>query len=410
MRKALLVGAGFSAEFGLPLAWELTAELRSWLTPVKLRALNREWIKQGGGYHDFVIDTLCSLLLNKKLHYENILGALQTRYNHIDHGYREQFYGLYEWLTEMVYWLLYFRHTRNASYFRASLPFYRGLKTLADKEAPLWIFSLNHDLTVELIAEAFQIPLKSGFSSETIVIPRRDASGNKIGELTLNYLSRLDLNALNLTYLSDGECGINLLKIHGALDIFGYQDELHYLKLQPLGNGISGWLSALKSANEEMNCLYQGKPVKVTNEVAYTDNTGQMQFLRRTLLAGAYKFDNRITQNAPPELLSFFEQRINHFQELITIGYGFGDTHINQIIANWLEFTDERKLRVVLPDRSFRLPPNLMHLTLQIEINFGVSTDFLDTISSTKLSFSQSLNKNFRDKCRTLQHKKNGGF
>ncbi len=38
--KALLLGAGASYELGLPLVWELTAEVKNWLTPEKMDWLN----------------------------------------------------------------------------------------------------------------------------------------------------------------------------------------------------------------------------------------------------------------------------------------------------------------------------------------------------------------------------------
>jgi hypothetical protein len=39
----LFLGAGASFELGMPLVWGLTAELKAWLTPAKLRELNESW-------------------------------------------------------------------------------------------------------------------------------------------------------------------------------------------------------------------------------------------------------------------------------------------------------------------------------------------------------------------------------
>lgn len=44
--KALLLGAGASYELGLPLVWELTNELKTWLMPEKLDWLNDQWKSQ----------------------------------------------------------------------------------------------------------------------------------------------------------------------------------------------------------------------------------------------------------------------------------------------------------------------------------------------------------------------------
>jgi hypothetical protein len=397
-KRALLLGAGFSAEFGLPLTWHLTAELKNWLTPAKLRSLNKGWIEQGGGYHNSVIEDACRLLRNQQLHYENILGNLQTRYNQVDRGFREQFHSLYVWLTEMIYWLLYYRHVKNERYFKASIPFYDGLKILVAEESPLWIFSLNHDSVVEMLAGEWDIPLGSGFSSEIIRLPRRDSVGNKIGELEFAYLSREELDKGAFNYLPDGTIGINLLKLHGALDVFGFQDKLNYLKLCPNSKGVAGTISALRAANIELIFLNGGKPFKVTNEIAYADEAGEMQFLRRTLLAGAYKFDNRISQNAPPEFLNFFENRLNYFTSLVTIGYNLSDLHINKIISNWLEFTDERKLTIVKPTKN--LPEVFKHLSPQVEVIQTDTTGFLDSFHKSSRPISQRVAKSIRSSSR----------
>jgi len=57
----LLLGAGASAEAGMPLAWDLTAEIKAWLTPDMLRELNEGW--RGGGYSDAVIEDLAAVLV-----------------------------------------------------------------------------------------------------------------------------------------------------------------------------------------------------------------------------------------------------------------------------------------------------------------------------------------------------------
>ncbi len=58
----LFLGAGASAELGMPLAWELTAEIKNWLTADKLRQLNEGWKIQGGGYQDVVLNDLILML------------------------------------------------------------------------------------------------------------------------------------------------------------------------------------------------------------------------------------------------------------------------------------------------------------------------------------------------------------
>jgi hypothetical protein len=72
----LFLGAGASVELGLPLAWELTDELRRWLTPEKLCKFNEDWRKHGQGMNGEVITDFISVLVDPSLHYEQILGYL----------------------------------------------------------------------------------------------------------------------------------------------------------------------------------------------------------------------------------------------------------------------------------------------------------------------------------------------
>ena len=76
----LLLGAGASFESGMPLVWDLSAEIRAWLTPAKLRELNQRWRAQGSGNPDDVIDALEASLLDGSMHYENILGNLEVQF------------------------------------------------------------------------------------------------------------------------------------------------------------------------------------------------------------------------------------------------------------------------------------------------------------------------------------------
>jgi hypothetical protein len=114
--------------------------------------------------------------------------------------------------------------------------------------------------------------------------------------------------------------------MHGALDVFTFNDGNDLLKLLPDGAEVSDILEALRAVNEELMYLLPGAPggkVKATNEIAYADDDGVMQFLRRTLLAGAYKFDARQSQTLPKSLLGHFRHNLNFVSNLACIGYSF---------------------------------------------------------------------------------------
>jgi hypothetical protein len=378
----LLLGAGASYDLGMPLLWELTHELKSWLTPEKIRTLNRHWRRGGPGfdYPDDVIEAFASVLNREDMHYENILGFLQVQSQRRSDEV-QSYNGLYMFLSDIIYALLQERHLRNVEYIKRTVSYLDGIKSLEEDNAPLWIFSLNHDLIIECFAAHVGIPIKSGFTEETIRLPRRGPNGTVIGHLKANVLPEHVLKKQGLPFLNKGQRGINLLKIHGSLDVFTFRDGRDVLKLLPDGEGIQGVLSSLRIANHELRYVEPGSPDGVTtrNEIMYGDDSGEMQFLRRSLLAGAYKFDPRHSQVIPNELLAYFRTDLNYLTTLVCIGYGFGDQHINQVIREWLEFSSERHLTIVDPNAN-QVPNQFLHVAPQVELVVSDCTDYLDQV------------------------------
>ena len=231
---------------------------------------------------------------------------------------------MYSWLVDLVYHLLYWRHINNSEFIHRNLAYYDGLSVFADNNRPLWIFSLNHDVIIECLCAKNDIRLNSGFTDEVVSLPRRDMQGKVIGQLRAEVLPRQHLDSSAMPYFSHGTRGVNLLRLHGALDIFTFRDGKDLLRILPLNDGTGGPLQALRATNEEL--VYRPDvPIKATNEIAYADQAGELQFLRRSLLAGAYKFNSRHSQVLPRRLLQHFRSYINNIHTLVCIGYAFAD-------------------------------------------------------------------------------------
>lgn len=405
-RTGLLLGAGASYELGMPLVGELTAEIRNWLTPDKLRELNEGWRLQfkGGGYSDEILEDFNSALAIKALHYESVLGHLETQFRRARGSSGQQYHHLYSWLVELVYHLLYYRQVNNRPLLERHLQFYEGIRVLADDSNPLWIFSLNHDVMIEAIAARFLIPLHTGFSPTTITLPRRDSVGRKIGDIRAECLTQGDLEHGALHFPNPPQPGIYLLKIHGALDVFTFNDGRDLLKLLPTMEGEDGVLDVLRVANEELHYLLPGYPggkVKATNEIAYADDQGEMQFLRRSLLAGAYKFDERRSQVLPRSVLKHFRANLNFVSALVCIGYSFSDLHVNLAIREWLEFSEQRRLEIVDPSIS-GTPDFLRHLWRQVTTSNVSATEYLDREGGLVRSNSERVEKRLSSTLRAL--------
>ena len=402
----LFLGAGASYEVGMPLVWELTAEIKDWLTPDKLRELNQGWRTQKGGYSDEVIDDLVRVLVRDDLQYENILGHLETQLRR-QRVKPQEYHGLYSWLVELVYHLLYVRQVSNDALFEQQLRYYEGICTLADANCPLWVFSLNHDLMIEAIAARFSIPLHSGFSATTITLPCRDPTGALKRELSAQVLTQQELETSAMYFPNPFQKGIYLLKVHGALDVFTFNEGGDLLKLLPIGPGQSGVFETLRAANEELIYVLPGAlggRAKAINEIAYADADGVMQFLRRTLLAGAFKFDARHTQVLPKSLLKHFRENLNFVTRLVCLGYGFGDSHVNDIMRAWLEFAPERRLEIVSP-HARNIPTPFLHVAPQITMVAKQTTEWLDTNAGIVRSRVELLRKRAFDHIRSLNKK-----
>jgi hypothetical protein len=245
----LFLGAGASYEAGLPLVWELTHEIKKWLTPEKLREFNRGWRVQGGGHPDGVIEDMIACLEQPAMHYEAILGYLETQWRR-HRANAIHYHGLYVWMVEMVYHMLYLRHVNNEAFLKRQLSAYDGLRALADENTPLWIFSLNHDVIVEAIAARLSIPLHTGFSPSRKTFVRRNGAGDPVGEIQAEILTKQVLEKNAMYFPNPFKPGIYLLKIHGALDVFTFNEGQDLLKLVPSAPGQDGVIDVLRAANE----------------------------------------------------------------------------------------------------------------------------------------------------------------
>ena len=391
-RTGLLLGAGASYEMGMPLAQELTDELKDWLTPAKLRSLNDGWREQGLGHSDRAIDGLADILIREDMTYEHIIGHLQVeqaRENSQEH------HGLIVFLLEMLYHLLAQRHVLNVSFIARAIRNLEGLRRFAEMHKPLWILSLNHDLLVECFSAYSGVPLKCGYGGERVWLPRRDAAGTAVGDVEALVMRRQLLRERRLPFFGEGSFGINLLKIHGSIDEFAFNDGQDLLKLAPAEASVSGTLMALDALNREVRYIdlrWPGGIVRVANEIVYEDAEGEMQFLRRSLLGGMFKFQGRHDQNVPKELFGYFESTLDHLSALICIGYGFGDAHVNKAIREWLEGATERQLTIVDP-MICGVPDSLRHLSPQIELETITATDYLDREGNVVRSRQEELER-----------------
>jgi hypothetical protein len=408
MLKGLLLGAGASFEAGFPLTSDLTAEIRAWLTPDKFRSLNERWRLQGGGHPPDVVEDFCRVLINSAMHYESILGHLEVEFMR-HRTRRQEYHSLYGWLAEIVYHILYYRQVRNPTYITSAMADYAGIAGLAAANRPLWIFTLNHDLNIECAAVHHGVPLNFGLPGR-LSLPLRRPSGEIFSTLDCHHLTGEELARSGFSFPTSAVYGINLLKVHGALDVFACHDGSDIIKIATDATTVADTIDAVRAANEELFYPHPNAPngrAKVVNEIAYADLSGEMQFLRRTLLAGAFKFDNRHAQALPKRVLDEFRLRLGHLTQLAAIGYGFGDQHINQIVREWLERSRDNRLEIVSPGlRS--APQSLLHLMGQIDLVDATASQYLQRSATTAPTRQEKLLHSLRVQGRQIQRQLKG--
>ena len=390
----------------MPLVGELTTEIKSWLTDQKIRQLNVGWRMQRGGYSDAVINDLVSILERPGMHYEALIGYIQTQ-SWRQRGSQE-YHGLEAFLVNLVYYLLYYRQVNNNRFLDQQLHYYEGIRALVDANKPLWVFTLNHDVMIEMIASRLSIPVHCGFSASRITLPRRNATGNKTGEIRAEVLTRHDLDNGAFHFPNPPQAGINLLKIYGALDIFTFNDGEDMLRLLPSAPGQNGVPDVLQAANEDLFYPLPGAlggKAKTINEITYADGAGEMKFLRRSLLTGAFKFDTRGNQVLPRGMLPAFRQYLNFVQNIVCIGYGFGDLHINTALRDWLEFLPTRHIEIVIP-QAREVPSFLAHLSPQVSLSPSNATEYFDRKAGILRSWREKLNKRVIMALRSLERKR----
>ncbi len=211
MKLGLLIGAGASYEVGMPLVNELT-------NIVKVNILKR--IHLFDFKDDKNLKEIFIFKVKNMTNYEVAIGELENMYleNHSDilHGIIIQF-------IECIQLLLLEDQIRIKMFFSEKIKDYYGIKTLFEKYKNINIFSLNHDIIFEEILRYYDIPYKDCFYKSN------ECNYSNLGNFKVLTLEQLKRN--NIDWYNENEEGINLLKLHGSIDIFTAEDETLLLKI-----------------------------------------------------------------------------------------------------------------------------------------------------------------------------------
>ena len=392
--QALFLGAGASFDCGLPLTWELTAEIRRWLTPNRLAAYNAGWEARGAHWNEAVIARVNELMADEYRHYEHILDCLARDSQSADYDFLQRdFRNAYIFVAQTVYAFLLERQAKNFSFASVVLKDYEGLKSLLELNRPLWIFSTNQDVVAELLAARLGVPIKSGLS-DTQTIPVSDGMSTR----AITFESHIDEEQPD--YFSEGEYGINLVKLQGGLDIFFTEEGCRVLKLKPDPQHLDDYLADLVFINQVNQALTVKNDGIVTNRSLYQDARGKLQAFERSLLAGYQHFSDIIPSYIPTQL-KVMHQVLADVEELIVIGSRLENPTINELLADWLT-DDSHRLMIVDPAHR-HLPKVLQESQGNIRPLRQGATEFFLSLNRHKnvyMSLLHNLQRNMRRKVR----------
>jgi hypothetical protein len=370
----------------MPLRSDLNAELLAWLNPDSLRRLNATWRGRGFGHPDEVIEDVAGRLAPDAFDYEVLLAHLEAQYlEDAREGHAGAYHWLYAWLAQLVYQMLYRRQVERRDSYRDGLQYFEGLAHLAKANRPLWIFSLNHDVLVECIAALFGIEVSCGFSGARVELPCRNASGQPIAALAAELLTDADMASGRLGFFKAGWPGINLLKLHGALDVFTFGDGRDLIRLLPSEETFDAVIDALQIANEGLldpNLVSSLVPdaLAITNQIPYLDANQQPQVLGRTLLASAARLTDPYPQLMQRRWIEYFRASLAEIERLVAIGCSMTDAEVNEVVQEWLQSDAARRLEIVAPG-IVQVPPLLQPLSAQIELTATSATIYWDRFS-----------------------------
>ncbi|MGL5452280.1 hypothetical protein [Aeromonas veronii] len=366
--KGLFLGAGASVECGMPLVWQFTSILsRNILSRLDINLFD---------FHgnDGVKNRFSSIFQSKTMHYEEMVKHLEIWKLKAKTPEEKQIVGgLVSQVTECIQLLLLEIQEKCLPRMKLKFDNYFGLEALLEQQERIEIFSLNHDLIIEELCAYYKLDLKDGFYSN------RKHGYDNLGKFRL--ITSKELSEQALDFYKENERGINLLKLHGSFDIFAIEDKKTYLK--SVGNGSFGsFVSAIRTIETKSVDVCKKLQKRGVNELFVNDSSGELQFLRRSLLSGGHKFKGEFEQIAPVALFDAFKSRINNVQELVVIGYGFGDEHVNEVMLQWLS-NSNNQLTISNPYCE-EIPTFLKDYQSQVQIVKKGLTDYLLTVDPSK--------------------------
>jgi hypothetical protein len=189
VKTGLLLGAGFSKDFGLPLVPEVTKTFKE--ISKKYWSLDNAARIRADRWADEIAQEVRTVLERDEMHFEAILGYFQVQQirAHTDRRAGQVYASLYSRFAEIVSEIIYDEPIARLRSFRAvSKEYLPGLRLLVEQNRPLLVFSLNYDLVVECLAADLGVTVESGLPDKGSLV-RRHSDGRETGRLPIEAIT-----------------------------------------------------------------------------------------------------------------------------------------------------------------------------------------------------------------------------
>ncbi len=355
MKKGLLVGAGFSYDFGMPLGKELTEVFLGLFNKRNVRSLavvlskNSPYSEDRPINKEAILEGLGLLLEYKKRNesnYEELFSELQklgdsSNKNQSD---KDSYHYLFSIFYDIVYSILsiYQFESYAVLYTKNKQWFSKFSSLLSDEET--WVFTLNHDLYMECLAVDLNIPITYG-DRKDISFPVSNQKMDNVINFTYSEGGNIDKDILGFF---KNEYGINLVKLHGGLSELDYKDKSVICNQSLKKNNSSELIHDFKRI-ENMAYFHEGKKIPSGKDRVITNSEGELDIISKSMLTGGRKYSKTTNAKKGEEKLKILDEVLDELDELTIIGYGFGDSHINNRISNAMVRNNNLKLRIVNP-------------------------------------------------------------
>lgn len=361
MKNTFLFAAGFSYQFGMPLAHELTDIFYALFEEKNLEKIIDEIAKTSPYGSDRpinrdAIQRAFNVVLKHKTdgtkNYEAVISEVEKLPFSCGFNSTSD-----QDSYHLVHSILYgFIHTILVKYQEMAYPLYllnkgpyENFKSLLSQDTETWVFTLNHDLFFECLSIDFGIPLT--FGNEDSVSFRKN---NRDGFNTLINFSSSDIEDININnpaYFKN-QYGVNLVKLHGGLNELTYKDKKQFCNLSLDVKNSEELMQNFKNMMQMGYIFPNEESPSSSKEWFVTNIDNEFDIASKSMLTGGNKYSSTLSKKEGEQKLSLFTDVIEGSDLLTIVGYGFGDKHINHRIVQALHRNQNLKIKLTSPNQK----------------------------------------------------------